>query len=107
MISRRKLIQGLLTFATATILPRVPAIARPSRASNVIRISGRVKWFDVMRGYGFVIPDNGLLDILLYLSSLKRGGFDVPTEGTRVTFEAVARKNGHQCMRILSSETQS
>ena len=73
-----------------------------SSLPNVIHIDGLVKWFDVGRGYGFVIPNNGLPDILLHLSCLKRDGFDAPLEGTRVTCEVVARQKGYQCLRVLS-----
>lgn len=69
---------------------------------NIIRIDGLVKWFDVGRGYGFIIPDNGLPDILLHLSCLKRDGFDAPLEGTRVSCEVVARQKGYQCLRVLA-----
>jgi cold shock CspA family protein len=103
MIDRRNLIQGLLTFATVAILPSAPAIVRPSRASDVIRISGRVKWFDVMRGYGFIVPDNGLPDILLHLSCVKRCGLDAPIEGTRVICEVVFRQKGYQCLSVALS----
>lgn len=70
--------------------------------ANIIRIDGLVKWFDVGRGYGFIIPDNGLPDILLHLSCLKRDGFDAPLEGSRVACEVVARQKGYQCLRVLS-----
>jgi cold shock protein len=73
-----------------------------TQAPNVIRIDGLVKWFDVGRGYGFVIPDNGMPDILLHLSCLKRDGFEAPLEGTRVSCEVVARQKGYQCLRVLS-----
>jgi cold shock protein len=69
---------------------------------RIIRIDGLVKWFDVARGYGFVIPDNGLPDILLHLSCLKRDGFDAPLEGARVACEVVERQKGYQCLRVLS-----
>jgi CspA family cold shock protein len=71
-------------------------------AANVIRIDGLVKWFDVGRGYGFIIPDNGMPDILLHLSCLKRDGFDAPLEGTRIACEVVARQKGYQCLKVLS-----
>jgi cold shock protein len=73
-----------------------------AQVANIIQIDGLVKWFDVGRGYGFVIPDNGLPDILLHLSCLKRDGFDAPLEGTRVKCEVVARQKGYQCLRVLS-----
>ena len=69
---------------------------------KIIRVDGLVKWFDVGRGYGFVIPDNGLPDILIHLSCLKRDGFDAPLEGTRVACEVVARQKGYQCLRVLA-----
>ncbi len=74
---------------------------------KIIEITGFVKWFDVGRGYGFIIPDNGLPDILLHLSCLKRDGFDAPLEGTRVTCEAVARQKGFQCLRVLAVDTST
>jgi CspA family cold shock protein len=77
------------------------------QAPNVVRIDGLVKWFDVGRGYGFVIPDNGMPDILLHLSCLKRDGFDAPMEGTRVTCEVVARQKGYQCLRVLGVDNST
>jgi CspA family cold shock protein len=69
---------------------------------KIIQVTGLVKWFDVGRGYGFIIPDSGLPDILLHLSCLKRDGFEAPLEGARVTCEAVERQKGYQCLRVLS-----
>ena len=74
---------------------------------TIIRVDGLVKWFDVGRGYGFVIPDNGLPDILVHLSCLKRDGFDAPLEGTRIACEVVARQNGYQCLRVLSVDNST
>ncbi|MGQ0484507.1 MAG: cold-shock protein [Hyphomicrobiales bacterium] len=71
-------------------------------AVRIIQINGLVKWFDTGRGYGFIIPDNGMQDILLHLSCLKRDGFDAPLEGTRITCEVVERQKGYQCLKVLS-----
>jgi cold shock protein len=71
-------------------------------AVRIIQVNGLVKWFDVGRGYGFIIPDNGMQDILLHLSCLKRDGFDAPLEGTRITCEVVERQKGYQCLKVLS-----
>ena len=73
----------------------------PEHNVRIIQITGLVKWFDVGRGYGFIIPDNGMQDILLHLSCLKRDGFEAPLEGARVTCEAVERQKGYQCLRVL------
>lgn len=74
----------------------------PEANVRIFQITGFVKWFDVARGYGFIIPDNGTPDVLLHLSCLKRDGFDAPLEGTRIVCEAVARQKGYQCLRVLS-----
>jgi CspA family cold shock protein len=74
---------------------------------EIFEVSGFVKWFDVARGYGFIIPDNGIADVLLHLSCLKRDGFDAPLEGTRVVCEAVQRQKGIQCLRVLSVDTST
>ncbi len=67
---------------------------------KIIQVTGFVKWFDVARGYGFIIPDSGMPDVLLHLSCLKRDGFDAPLEGTRVECDAVERQKGYQCLRV-------
>ncbi len=79
----------------------------PDHNVRIVQISGLVKWFDVSRGYGFIIPDNGMQDILLHLSCLKRDGFDAPLEGTRVICEAVERQKGYQCLRVLTVDAST
>lgn len=79
----------------------------PDANVRIFQISGLVKWFDVGRGYGFIIPDNGMQDILLHLSCLKRDGFEAPLEGTRVICEAVERQKGYQCLRVLTVDSST
>ena len=79
----------------------------PESNVRIIQVSGLVKWFDVGRGYGFIIPDNGMQDMLLHLSCLKRDGFEAPLEGTRVVCEAVERQKGYQCLRVLTVDTST
>ncbi|NNE22601.1 MAG: cold shock domain-containing protein [Rhizobiales bacterium] len=72
-----------------------------------MQVTGFVKWFDVARGYGFIIPDSGMPDVLLHLSCLKRDGFDAPLEGTRVECDAVERQKGFQCLRVHAVDTST
>lgn len=74
---------------------------------KIIQVTGFVKWFDVARGYGFIIPDSGMPDVLLHLSCLKRDGFDAPLEGTRVECDAVERQKGYQCLRVHGVDTST
>ena len=43
---------------------------------DLIEVAGTVKWFDVAKGYGFIIPDNGMADILLHATVLRLMGLD-------------------------------
>jgi CspA family cold shock protein len=67
-----------------------------------IELGGRVKWFDVAKGFGFVVPDQGGADILLHVTILKRDGFGPVSEGARVVIEAAPRQKGLQAIRVLS-----
>jgi CspA family cold shock protein len=73
-------------------------------ATSVIELSGVIKWFDVSKGYGFIVPDNGLPDVLLHVTCLRRDGFQVAYEGARVVVEASHRARGLQAFRILSMD---
>jgi cold shock protein len=73
-------------------------------AASVIELSGTIKWFDVSKGFGFIIPDNGMPDILLHVSCLRRDGFQAAYEGARVVAEVLQRPRGLQAFRILSMD---
>src|SRR3981189_571408 len=72
--------------------------------ASVIELTGVIKWFDVSKGYGFIVPDNGLPDILLHVTCLRRDGFQVAYEGARVVVEALQRPRGLQALRALSMD---
>lgn len=69
---------------------------------ELIQISGRIKWFDVAKGFGFILPDNGLPDVLLHITCLRRDGYQAANEGAHIVVEAVHRPRGLQAHRILS-----
>ena len=72
--------------------------------ASVIELSGVIKWFDVSKGYGFIVPDNGLPDILLHVTCLRRDGFQAAYEGARVVVEVLQRARGLQAFRIISMD---
>ena len=69
---------------------------------DLIEVSGSIKWFDVAKGYGFVVPDGGGNDILLHVTILRRDGFQTAPEGARIVCEALNRSKGMQVFRIVS-----
>jgi cold shock protein len=70
--------------------------------AGVVEIAGRVKWFDVAKGYGFIVPDSGEADVLIHVTVLRRDGFSIIREGARVVAEAQRRERGLQVFRVLS-----
>ena len=50
---------------------------------DVFEVAGVIKWFDASKGFGFIVPDNGLGDILLHVTCLRAGGFQTAYEGAR------------------------
>src|SRR5213595_2242905 len=73
-------------------------------ATDLIELTGVIKWFDVSKGFGFIVPDNGLPDILLHVTTLRRDGFQAAYEGARVSVEVLQRPRGLQAFRILSMD---
>lgn len=75
---------------------------------DILEASGYIKWFDVAKGYGFVVPDQpGLTDILLHVTTLRRDGFQTALEGARIVCEARQGDRGLQCIRVLSMDTST
>ncbi|WP_229714531.1 cold-shock protein [Aquisalinus luteolus] len=64
-------------------------------------ITGIVKWFDTVKGYGFIMSDQSDGDILLHSSCLKQTGRSAAPEGSTVICEAVRRPKGLQALRVL------
>src|SRR5215813_12804359 len=71
---------------------------------EVFEVSGSVKWFDPSKGYGFVVPDENLPDVLLHVSCLRRGGFQTACEGSRVVCEVAKSSKGLQAVRISTMD---
>jgi cold shock protein len=77
------------------------------QALDVVEVCGRIKWFDVAKGFGFVVPDNGMPDVLLHITCLRRDGYQTANEGARIVVEAVQRPRGLQALRIVSLDEAS
>lgn len=73
-------------------------------AVDVFEVAGAIKWFDASKGFGFIVPDNGLPDILLHVTCLRRDGFQTAYEGARVVCEVLRRPRGLQAFRIISMD---
>lgn len=70
-----------------------------------VRITGRVKWFDAGKGYGFIVPDDpdqtDLKDVLLHVTSLRSSGREHCLEGSMITCDVVRRPKGWQVAEVV------
>lgn len=65
------------------------------------RVSGAVKWFDLVRGYGFIVPDDGGSDVLIHFSVLRDISRRSLPEGARIVCDAIDRPRGRQVRAIV------
>jgi cold shock protein len=57
--------------------------------------TGTVKFYNEMRGFGFIQPDNGGKDVFVHASALERAGIRGLAEGQKVSFDtAEDRRSG-------------
>lgn len=64
-------------------------------------VTGRVKWYDAVKGYGFVVPTGGGSDVMVHASCVRAFGKVALTEGADVVLIAVAGPRGQQAQSIV------
>ncbi len=70
--------------------------------NEAIEVVGRVKWFDAVKGYGFIVPEAEDGDVLLHFSALREVGRRSVPEGTTVVCMVSSRDKGRQAVRVIS-----
>ncbi len=56
--------------------------------------TGTVKWFNPAKGYGFIGPDDGSVDVFVHISAVEEAGLKILTEGQKVEYEVVSQPDG-------------
>ena len=64
---------------------------------------GTVKWFNKMKGFGFIQPDDGSKDVFVHISAVERAGLGTLAEGQKVQFELSRGKDGKTSADNLKS----
>ncbi len=56
--------------------------------------SGTVKWFNSLKGYGFIQPDDGSKDVFVHISAVERAGLSGLQEGQKLRFDLERGQQG-------------
>ena len=64
---------------------------------------GKVKWFNQVRGFGFIECEDGS-DVFVHYSAITGGGFKSLKEGEGVSFEIIKGEKGFQAVNVVKEE---
>ena len=62
--------------------------------------TGKVKWFDAKKGFGFITPDDGGKDAFLHVSALQAANIDSVNDGQAVSFELTEQRGKQAASEI-------
>jgi CspA family cold shock protein len=80
---------------------RVPAETGKEGVS--IMSTGKVKWFNESKGYGFIEPEGGGRDVFVHFSAIQGDGYKTLSEGQTVEFEVIQGEKGPQASNVLKA----
>jgi CspA family cold shock protein len=66
-----------------------------------LRQSGKVKWFNENKGYGFILQDEGGRDVFVHYSEIKEEGYRTLAEGEVVEYEVAESPKGPQAKEVM------
>ena len=66
------------------------------------RQTGTVKWFNVEKGYGFIIPDDTSDDIFVHHTGIEQEGFRQVDEGQHVEFSVTDSERGLIAQKVTT-----
>jgi cold shock protein len=95
-----------VTLAEGEARAKVDPVEEPS-SSELAPITGRVKWFDATRGFGFIVSEEVDGDVLLHFSVLREHGRRSVPEGAIVECVPVQLERGLQAKKVLSIDLTS
>jgi CspA family cold shock protein len=65
--------------------------------------TGKVKWFNESKGYGFIEPEGGGRDVFVHYSAIQGEGYKTLSEGQTVEFEITQGEKGPQAANVMKA----
>jgi len=72
-----------------------------------LRYTGKVKWFNENKGYGFILQDEGSRDVFVHYSEIKEDGYRTLAEGEMVEFDITEGSKGPQAKEVVRNTGRS
>ena len=61
---------------------------------------GTVKWYNPMKGYGFIMPEDGSKDVFVHKTSIEKAGLRIINEGQKLNFEIATNKGKSSAVNL-------
>ena len=72
-----------------------------------MRQTGKVKWFNENKGYGFILSDDGARDVFVHYSEIRDDGYRTLAEGETVEYEMMDSPKGPQAKGVMRNKNGS
>jgi len=101
--------KGLQVTAVSSVDNSTAGAAKPGPAprprgpvdeSNAVGVTGRVKWFNPEKGFGFVACDDGQRDVFVHISTIRSAGLETLTEGQAVQLKVLETPKGREALSL-------
>lgn len=66
--------------------------------------NGTVKWFNPIKGFGFIAPQDGTSDVFVHISALEKAGLHSLNEGQKVSYEIATNKGKTSAANLKLAE---
>lgn len=71
------------------------------------KVTGIVKWFSRLKGYGFINPDDGTQEVFVHYSAIQGEGYRNLYEGDKVEYNLVDQGKGPQAQNVIPKRSFS
>jgi CspA family cold shock protein len=88
---------------SALRFPELQPSAETIKEGASFMSTGKVKWFNESKGFGFIEPDGGGRDVFVHYSAIQGEGYKTLSEGQPVEFEIIQGEKGPQASNVSKS----